>query len=177
MNDDNVLPTNVVDSSSSKDEEALQSGFLETTSLKGNVKPLGEKERQGFHKFCRVGMLRFDVPSRRTIVRDILQLHIDMKTSLMKQFKESKVGVCLTTNTWTSIQNINYMVVIAHFIDEQWHLQKWILCFTQISDQKGENIGKCIEKVLLDWDIDRVFTITIDNASANSMAILHVERK
>ncbi|KAK2653287.1 hypothetical protein Ddye_013143 [Dipteronia dyeriana] len=134
-------------------------------------------EKRGFRKFCRVGMPRFDVPSRRTIVRDILQLYIDMKTSLMRQFKESKVRVCLTTNTWTSIQNINYMVVIAHFVDEQWYLQKRILSFTQISDHKGETIGKCIKKVLLDWGIDRVFTITIDNASSNSTTILYVKRK
>ncbi|KAK0583489.1 hypothetical protein LWI29_037478 [Acer saccharum] len=31
-------------------------------------------EKRGFRNFCRVGMPRFDVPSRRTIVRDILQM-------------------------------------------------------------------------------------------------------
>ncbi|KAK3224957.1 hypothetical protein Dsin_004819 [Dipteronia sinensis] len=46
MNDDNVLPTNVVDSSSSKGEEAVQSGSLERAPLKGNVKPIGGKGRQ-----------------------------------------------------------------------------------------------------------------------------------
>ncbi|TXG47936.1 hypothetical protein EZV62_027230 [Acer yangbiense] len=69
------------------------------------------------------------------------------------------------------------MVVTAHFIDDQWHLQKRILSFTQISDHKGKTIGKCIEKVLLDWGIDRVFTITVDNASANNTAVLYVKRK
>ncbi|TXG57181.1 hypothetical protein EZV62_018494 [Acer yangbiense] len=134
-------------------------------------------EKRGFHKLCRVGMPRFDVPSRRTIVRDILQMYIDMKTSLMKYFRESKLRVCLTTNTWTSIQNINYMVVTAHFIDDQWHLQKRILSFTQITDHRGKIIRKCIEQVLLDWGIDRIFTITMDNASANQTAILYVQRK
>ncbi|KAK2633775.1 hypothetical protein Ddye_028567 [Dipteronia dyeriana] len=134
-------------------------------------------EKRGFRKFCRVGMPRFDVPSRRTIVRDILQMYIDMKTSLMKQFKERKVRVCLTTDTWTSIQNINYMVVTAHFVDKNWQLQKRILSFTQISDHRGETIGKCIEKVLIDWGIDRVFTITVDNASSNNTVILYMIRK
>ncbi|TXG60438.1 hypothetical protein EZV62_015011 [Acer yangbiense] len=295
MNDDDVLLTNVVDSSSSKDDETVGSGSLEIAPLKGNVKPLAlggkgrqtsyswnhftkyqedgrirarckycpknyacdsntngttnmnkhlEKcknyraklalvdpkqkclvkqapitsyttssregcgssiglgifnkedtrkaliemlivdelpfrfvEKRGFRKFCRVGMPRFDVPSRRTIVRDILQKYIDMKKSLMKYFKESKVRVCLTTDTWTSIQNINYMVVIAHFIDDQWHLQKRILSFTQITDHRGETIGMCIKQVLLDWGIDRIFTITVDNATANTTAILYVQRK
>ncbi|TXG48112.1 hypothetical protein EZV62_027406 [Acer yangbiense] len=100
-------------------------------------------EKRDFRKFCRVGMPRFDVPSRRAIVRDILQMYIDMKTSLMKYFRESKR----------------------------------ILSFTQISNHKGETIGKCIENVLLDWGIDRVFTITVDNTSANNTVILYVKRK
>ncbi|KAK1591000.1 hypothetical protein Q3G72_000540 [Acer saccharum] len=48
MNDDDVLPTNIVDSSSSKGDEAVGSGSLEVAPLKGNVKPLalGGKGRQ-----------------------------------------------------------------------------------------------------------------------------------
>ena len=221
MNDDDVLPTNIVDSSSSKGDEAVGSGSLEIAPLKGNVKPLAlggkgrqtsdswnhftkyqdngrmrarckycsknyacdsntngttnmnkhlEKcknyraklasadpkqkclvkqapitsyttssregcgssiglgifnkedtrkalvemlivdelpfrfvEKRGFCKFCHVGMPRFDISSRRTIVKDILQMYVDMHKSLMKQFRESKVRVCLTTDTWTSI--------------------------------------------------------------------------
>ncbi|KAL5779200.1 hypothetical protein ACOSQ2_009937 [Xanthoceras sorbifolium] len=87
-------------------------------------------EKQGFQKFCRVGMPKFDVPSRRTIVRDIMQLYVDEKASLIKNFRKNKVRVCLTTDIWTSIQNINYMVVTAHYIDEYWQLQKRILSFS-----------------------------------------------
>ncbi|KAK3221760.1 hypothetical protein Dsin_008785 [Dipteronia sinensis] len=134
-------------------------------------------EKRGFHKFCHVGMPMFDVLSRIIIGRDILQMYIDMKTFLMKQFRESKVRICLTTDTWTSIQNINYMVVMAHFIDEQWYLQKRILSFTQIFDHWGETIRKCIEQVLLNLGIDRFFTITMDNASSNKTSILYVKRK
>ncbi|KAK3225357.1 hypothetical protein Dsin_005219 [Dipteronia sinensis] len=122
-------------------------------------------EKRGFRKCGRI------------IVRDIFQIYVDMETSLMKQFRESKVRVCLTTDTWTSIQNINYMVVTAHFIDEQWHLQKRILSFTQIFDHRGETIGKFIEQVLLNLGIDRIFTITMDNASSNKTTILYVKRK
>ncbi|KAL5789248.1 hypothetical protein ACOSQ2_004136 [Xanthoceras sorbifolium] len=134
-------------------------------------------EKPGFQEFCRAGMPLFDIPSRRTIVRDIMQLYVDEKTSLIKMFRKSKVRVCLTTDTWTSIQNINYMVVTAHYIDDYWKLQKRILSFSQIADHRGETIGKCIEKVLIDWGIDKVFTITIDNASSNNTAILYIKRK
>ncbi|XP_040934486.1 zinc finger BED domain-containing protein RICESLEEPER 2-like [Gossypium hirsutum] len=36
---------------------------------------------------------------------------------------------------------------------------------------KGESIGMMIEKCLLNWGIDKLFTITVDNASSNDVAI------
>ncbi|TXG54220.1 hypothetical protein EZV62_019476 [Acer yangbiense] len=44
-------------------------------------------------------------------------------------------------------------------------------------DEKGETIGKIIEACLLNWGIERVFTITVDNASANDVAVKYVKRK
>ncbi|KAL5824836.1 hypothetical protein ACOSQ3_020899 [Xanthoceras sorbifolium] len=126
-------------------------------------------EKLSFQEFCCAGMLLFDIPSRRTIVRDIMQLYVDEKTSLIKMFRKRKVR--------TSIQNINYMVVTAHYIDDYWQLQERILSFSQIVDHRGETIGKCIEKVLIDWGIDKVFTITMDNASSNNTTILYIKRK
>ncbi|KAK2639889.1 hypothetical protein Ddye_027684 [Dipteronia dyeriana] len=134
-------------------------------------------ENRGFQRFCFELCPLFDLPSRRTIVRDLYQLYIDEKIKLKEYFNRSKVRVCLTTDTWTSIQNINYMVVTAHFIDYDWPLQKRILSFSQIVDQKGDSIGKCIENVLLEWGIDKVFTITVDNATANTTAIGYEIRK
>ncbi|KAK2655675.1 hypothetical protein Ddye_008727 [Dipteronia dyeriana] len=129
-------------------------------------------ENRGFQRFCFELCPLFDLPSRRTIVRDLYQLYIDEKIKLKDYFNRSKVRVCLTTDTWTSIQNINYMVVTAHFIDYDWQLQKRILSFSQIVDHKGDSIGKCIKNVLLEWGIDKVFTITVDNATANTIAIV-----
>ncbi|KAK2641027.1 hypothetical protein Ddye_022790 [Dipteronia dyeriana] len=134
-------------------------------------------ENRGFRRFCFELCPLFDLLSRRTIVRELYQLYIDEKIKLKKYFNRSKVRVCLTTDTWTSIQNINYMVVTAHFIDYDWQLQKRILSFSQIVDHKGDLIGKCIENVLIEWGIDKVFTITVDNATANTTAIGYVIRK
>ncbi|KAL5758789.1 hypothetical protein ACOSP7_021400 [Xanthoceras sorbifolium] len=69
------------------------------------------------------------------------------------------------------------MVITCHFIDYEWRLQKRILSFSQIVDHSGDSIERCIEKVLLEWGIDKVFTITVDNAAANTTAIGYVRRK
>ncbi|KAK3220223.1 hypothetical protein Dsin_014193 [Dipteronia sinensis] len=101
----------------------------------------------------------------------------DEKVMLKNMFSFNKQRVCLTTDCWTSIQNTNYMVITSHFIDSGWELHKRTLNFCVVPNHKGETIGKIIEACLIDWGIDRVLMITIDNASANDVAIKYVKRK
>ncbi|KAL5768273.1 hypothetical protein ACOSQ2_015056 [Xanthoceras sorbifolium] len=134
-------------------------------------------ENRGFWRLCSLLCPTFEVSSRRTIIRDLYKLYINEKVILKKWLKESKVRVSLTTDTWTSIQNINYMVVTAHFIDSDWQLQKRILSFTKIGDHRGDSIRRSIENILLEWGIERVFTITVDNTTANTTAVQYLIRK
>ncbi|KAI8543964.1 hypothetical protein RHMOL_Rhmol08G0258200 [Rhododendron molle] len=130
----------------------------------------------GFRKFCKVMQPKFaPVPSRQTITREVVAIKDYEKGKLKKLLKGRRI--CLTTDTWTSIQNLNYMCLTAHFIDDDWKLQKRILNFCQIEDHKGGTIGKKIESLLLDWNVDGIFTMTVDNASSNATAIEHLKRK
>ncbi|XP_019189846.1 PREDICTED: zinc finger BED domain-containing protein RICESLEEPER 2-like [Ipomoea nil] len=63
------------------------------------------------------------------------------------------------------------MCITAHFIDDQWKLNKKIISFVPISSHKGEYIAKALESCLLDWGIKNVFTVTVDNASSNDTAL------
>ncbi|CAL2277974.1 unnamed protein product [Prunus armeniaca] len=82
--------------------------------------------------------------------------------------------VSITTDTWTSIQNVNYMVVTAHFMDNEWNLHKRIINFTKITSHKGIDIGKTLCACLNAWGIENLFSITVDNASANDGVVVYV---
>jgi hypothetical protein len=82
------------------------------------------------------------------IARDCLNLYTSEKHKLRNIFTKTNQSVSLTTDTWTSVQNINYMVLTAHFIDENWKMHKRILNFCPITSHRGEVIGKKIEKCL-----------------------------
>ncbi|KAL0536304.1 hypothetical protein IC582_025248 [Cucumis melo] len=69
------------------------------------------------------------------------------------------------------------MIITTHFIDYEWVLHKKILSFCQVANHKGETIGRAIESCLLEWGIDKIFTITVDNASSNDVAISYVKRR
>ncbi|KMS98900.1 hypothetical protein BVRB_3g067910 [Beta vulgaris subsp. vulgaris] len=134
-------------------------------------------EGQGFRHFCSLMTNKFHVPSRITVARDCYEIFMEERVKLKTFLKTNCRKVCLTTDTWTSIQKINYMCLTAHFIDNDWKLNKRILNFCPISSHKGEAIGKAIEKCLLAWGIENVMTVTVDNASSNDTAIVYLKKR
>ncbi|XP_028063389.1 zinc finger BED domain-containing protein RICESLEEPER 2-like [Camellia sinensis] len=68
------------------------------------------------------------------------------------------------------------MCLTAHFINDDWKLPKRIINFCQVEDHKGETLGKKIEALLKEWDIDGLFTLTVDNVSSNNLTIRFLKR-
>lgn len=61
-------------------------------------------------------------------------------------FSTTGQSITLTwTDAWTSIQNMTYMCVIAHWIDSEWTLNMLIIEFKQIEDHKGASIGASLD--------------------------------
>ena len=83
--------------------------------------------------------------------------------------------LCLTTDTWSSVHNYNYMCLTTHWIDQDWKLQKRILNFCQVPNHKGSIIGRVIESCLLDLGIEHVLAITVDNVSCNDLVIAYLK--
>lgn len=112
-------------------------------------------ESEGFRQLINQLEPRFDPISRMTVARDIYQLYLDEKMKLKDVLKQERVS--LTSDTWTSIQNINYMCITAHWIDSASKLQKRIIIFCQVTSHKGKAIGQEIEACLNDWGIRKLF--------------------
>lgn len=86
--------------------------------------PFSFVEREGFRKFCKVINPYFVVPSRSTATRVYYSFFIDERKKLSNIFQNLSSRVCIITDTWTSGQNLGYMCLTAHFIDNDWHLHK-----------------------------------------------------
>lgn len=132
-------------------------------------------EGEGFKRLMTLILPNYELPSCITVARQCLQIYQEEKKTLKRLIKDQHV--CLTSDTWTSIQNLTYMVITPHWIDDEWNLQKKILNFFHIPDHKGETITRAIEACLLDGGIENLFTVTRDNATANSVAIKHLKAR
>jgi hypothetical protein len=120
---------------------------------------------------------QFVVPSRHTIPRDCFKLYQEEKTSLRTFLRSNCTRVALTTDCWTSVQNLGYLVLTAHFIDNDWNYVKRILNFCVVPNHRGETIGKQVEEILRNWGLRNVSTITVDNASSNDVAVGYLKRR
>ena len=57
-----------------------------------------------------------------TVSRDVNKIYVDMKEKLKTVLKNERISN--TTDTWILIQNINYMVITVHWVDNELKLQK-----------------------------------------------------
>ncbi|KAG8363109.1 hypothetical protein BUALT_BualtUnG0003500 [Buddleja alternifolia] len=73
-------------------------------------------------------------------------------------------------------QRIEYMVIIGHWIDQNWVLQKRVLNFVHLPPpRRGIEIENTLWECLAEWGIqNKVYSISVDNASANDATIANL---
>ncbi|PRQ57747.1 putative transcription factor/ chromatin remodeling BED-type(Zn) family [Rosa chinensis] len=110
--------------------------------------------------------------SASTCKRDVMKKFTKGKNDLLSVFEKFKGKICLTSDVWSSRQKMGYMSLTAHFIDNTWSLNKRIICFKMIEyPHTGESLANHIFEELLSWRIhDKIFSISLDNASNNDVA-------
>ncbi|CAA7043138.1 unnamed protein product [Microthlaspi erraticum] len=137
-----------------------------------NELPFSFVESEGFRRFCHNVIPMYTVHCRKTATEDIFKMFLQEKASLKKLFSCDKKRVSLTTDIWVApTTSISYMVVTSHWIDVNWDLQKRILSFKPITDHKGDTISAHLISCLEEWGIEKVFTVTVDNAKGNDKAL------
>ena len=142
--------------------------------IASNDLPLGFGESDGFVEYIQTyHNPNYRPVSRQTTSRDMKKL---CKTSLQKikdDFTTCTFSVSLTSDIWSGRAKQDYISVVTHYVNEHWHLQKRVTGFELIDvAHSGLNIAQVVLKVVNDFNLaDKVFSITLDNASANTSAM------
>ncbi|KAM3324063.1 hypothetical protein P3S67_005214 [Capsicum chacoense] len=68
------------------------------------------------------------------------------------------------------------MCLTAHFIDRNWKLHKRVINFCPISSHKGVDMVVSITNYLLEWGLNTIFSITVDNTSFNDITIIEMSK-
>ncbi|XP_058192137.1 zinc finger BED domain-containing protein RICESLEEPER 2-like [Rhododendron vialii] len=98
----------------------------------------------------------FSKVSRNTTRSDSLKAFIEVRKVLMSEIAELGSLISFTSDLWSGRNNLGYISVTAHYIDSNWILNKKIIAF----------------RLMEEFEIvDKVFSITFDNHSANTSSI------
>lgn len=134
-------------------------------------------EEEGFNMFCRRGMPEWTRISRTTAKKSCSVIYEAEKKKLHGLLKNIE-KISLTTDLWKSKnQKLEYMVITGHWIDSSWKLNKRVLNFFHIPPPRGgPQISDTLLKCARQWGIEnKVFTVSVDNASANDAAIKYMK--
>ncbi|KAJ1268708.1 hypothetical protein BS78_07G155900 [Paspalum vaginatum] len=121
---------------------------------------------------------KYEPIGRKTIRKECMKVYESEKEKLKKSLREAE-SISLTTDLWTSNQNVQYMCLVAHYIDSDWVSQCRVLNFVELDPpHTGIVIAQAIFDCLVEWKIeDKVMTMTLDNASNNDAAITNLKSK
>ena len=105
--------------------------------------------------------LRFDICLSTWDRHD---LYLNEKDKMKTILKKASSRVCLSIDSRTSSHGGLYSICLtAHFIDSNWNLNRKIMNFHQVDDLSSSTIDQTVENCLLEWGIDKILTIKMDN--------------
>lgn len=93
--------------------------------------------------------------------------------SLIDTLNSHVSSVSLTSDIWSSNAKEDYLSVVAYFVSADWELEKRVIAVRLIDCSRSSvNIAECIEQVVSEFGLqDKIFSVTLDNASANTSAM------
>uniref|UniRef100_I1PMA2 BED-type domain-containing protein n=1 Tax=Oryza glaberrima TaxID=4538 RepID=I1PMA2_ORYGL len=136
--------------------------------------PLNFGESPAFENYIKTAHNpRFQAVSRQTTTRDLKNVYDEGSQSLKELFSTCTFSVSMTSDIWSGKAKEDYVSVVVHFINDDWQMQKRVLGLRLIDvSHTGENIAERIREVVNEYHLaDKIFAVTLDNASANSKAM------
>ncbi|XP_047518984.1 E3 SUMO-protein ligase ZBED1-like [Pieris napi] len=137
---------------------------------------------KGFHAFCIVEedefknifkliLPSYSIPTRKTISNSLIpKFYQTTKEKVLLQLSSAE-AVCLTTDGWTSMNNVSFISLTAHFIDEKTQLQSVLLGCTEFHERKTkENLLNFLQTEVLKWGLSNKITAVITDNAANILA-------
>ena len=113
---------------------------------------------------------------RNTLKRHTQKQYYSARANLIEFFSTFAGKVSLTSDCWSSSQGEPYICITVHWIDSDFILQKRIIAFDVMDEShSGYNIKQRILETTREFNlVDMIFSISLDNASANKKCIDYI---
>ena len=117
------------------------------------------------------------LPEDHHTIRNWISRQFDFqKQQVKKQLQASLSCIHITTDLWTSGNNLALLGAIAHFVNSQGNLEEVLICLKEVEgSHTGENLSQYILQAINDFDITpRLGYFQMDNAPNNDTMIREI---
>ncbi|CAA0839907.1 Unknown protein [Striga hermonthica] len=153
------------------DQEASLRKFYEAMIV--HEYPFNMVEHEFFQEWVKSMRPNYPLKSHVTVRKEIIEYYSTERDKLYEYFKTIQSRFSATMDMWTSNQNKGYMCITLYWVDDDWKIQKRIINFLHVEGRHtGERLSYTVSSCLLKWYVEKkMFSLTLDNASANEVAV------
>lgn len=136
-----------------------------------DFQPFKVVEDEGFKNFVKLLNPAYKLPDRHTISKvHIPALYEKSLNETKELINNESLSGCLTTDCWTSRNNIAFISITYHFIDTQFVLRSVLLgCYEFSESHTGEHLCDTIQETLDKWGLNKEKIILAVSDNANNI--------
>ncbi|XP_028086224.1 zinc finger BED domain-containing protein RICESLEEPER 1-like [Camellia sinensis] len=143
-------------------------------------------EHVGFQLFVRNLQPLFELVTFNRVETDCIEIYHKEKQKVYEVLDKLPGKISITADMWAAKEDVDYLSLTAHFIDDDWQLKKKVLNFIMVDPSHTEDmlsevimakymLSEVIMASLIDWDIDRkLFSMTFDSSSTNDNIVCRI---
>lgn len=139
--------------------------------------PLTMVDHVGFKVFVKNLQPLFEVVPNTGVEYSCLEIYRNEKQKVYEMVTNFHGRINISVEMWSSAENVEYLCLTAHYIDEEWKMQKKLMNFVTLDSSYTEDLlSEVILKCVTDWDIDsKLFALTFDDCSTDDDIVLKVK--
>ena len=130
-----------------------------------------------FQRFLKIIASNYKLPSRNHISNALLEIQFKEVCDIIKNDLAGAISIAATTDIWTSCQNLAYMAVTVHFVNEEWKLISHTISVRNlVGKHDNESLKEALIESFSEWGInDKIIAITVDNGKNIIKAVNGIE--
>lgn len=141
--------------------------------------PLSMVDHVGFKVFVRNLQPMFEVVPNSAMEISCIEIYLKEKQKINDMLSKLHSRINLAVENWFSAENEEYLCLTAHYIDENWRLDKKILNFVTLDpSHTADLLPEVIIRCLMDWNIDsKLFALTFSDCSIDDDIVLKIQER
>lgn len=131
----------------------------------------------GFKVFVKNLQPLFEIVPNNDVKNFCMEIYRKERGKVYEMINGLHGRINLSVEMWYSPEGVEYLCLTAHFIDEEWKLQKKIMNFVTLDlSHTDDLLSEVIIKCLMDWDVDsKLFALTFDDCSTDDDIVLRIK--